>query len=220
MVDRRSSLPPRPSQANPSQPRPAGRINTMPLDLDAVDLVVPEDHHLVLSWAEALDQADYLALLDLAPPREGEPGPNDEEIIDAFHTFAERFHPDSYADAPHDVREAALAVFRRGAEAYRVLRDVSLRQRYYRLLEAGTLRMSPEEIAHAEKGERKRPDTARQAVKTAAAAPFAAEADAQLAAGDLKKARLQLQLATMKEPDNEDLAAMLLDVEARLAARS
>lgn len=217
MVDRRSSLPPRPGDqrvsAIPQVPQPGVPvISVIPLELDAI---LPEDHHLVLSWAEALDQADYLALLDLPIP-EGDA--LDEGVLrDAFHLFAERFHPDSYPDAPDDVREAAIAVFRRGAEAYRVLRDPALRKRYLKLLEAGVLRLSPEELAKAEKGERGRPTSAREAARTAAAASFATRADELIAAGDLKQARLQLQLAVMKEPDNEDLADMLRDVQEKLA---
>jgi curved DNA-binding protein CbpA len=196
----RSSLPPRPAQ----------RVVTAPLELE--DAAVPEDHHLVLSWSEALDQADYLALLDL--PDSGDA--SDEQLRDAFHLFAERFHPDAYQGAPDDVREAATSVFRRGAEAYRVLRDPELRKRYLEQLAGGALRLTPEEIARAP---RVKPTSAKEAAKTAAAANFGARADELLAAGDLKKARLQLQLATMKEPDNEDLAEMLGDVEDKLLPR-
>lgn len=171
--------------------------------------MVPEDHHLVLSWSEALDHADYLALLDL--PSDG--SATDDEIRDAFHVFAERFHPDAYQGAPEDVREAATAVFRRGAEAYRVLRSPQLRERYYRLLDEGTLRLAPEDLARTA---REKPKTVTEAARTAAAATFAARADELISAGDLKKARLQLQLATMKEPENDDLADMLREIEEKL----
>jgi len=197
-------------------PLPGLRVNTSPLGFDAF---VPEDHHLVLSWAEALDEADYLALLDLPVPERGSPGPTDHEIREAFHVFAERFHPDVYPDAPDDVRDAAIAVFRRGAEAYRVLLDRELRERYYAVLADGSLRLAPDEIARATRGERRKATNAREAVKTAAAAAFAALADELIAAGDLKKARLQLQLATMKEPDNADLAELLHELEEKLQTR-
>jgi curved DNA-binding protein CbpA len=205
MGDRRSSLPPRPAQRVPSVPQ---------LELEAI---VPEDQHLVLSWSEALDDADYLALLDLPLPAPGEPGPKEEELRDAFHVFCERFHPDVYPDAPDDVREAAMNVFARGAEAYRVLRNPKLAERYYKLACAGTLRMPPEELARPP--ESKKPASAREATRTAAAATFAARADELMATGDLKQARLQLQLASMKEPENEDLAEMLRTLEDQLRPR-
>jgi curved DNA-binding protein CbpA len=196
----RSSLPPRPAQ----------RVVTAPLELD--EAAVPEDHHLVLSWSEALDQADYLALLDL--PEDG--AATDDEVRAAFHVFAERFHPDAYQGAPEDVRDAATAVFRRGAEAYRVLRNPELRKRYLEQLAGGALRIDPGDLARVR---REKPTSAKEAARTAAAATFGARADELLAAGDLKKARLQLQLASMKEPDNEDLAEMLRDVEDKLLPR-
>ena len=196
---------------------PAQRIITAPLELEAI---VPEDQHLVLSWAEALDDADYLALLDLPLPLVGEPGPTDDDLREAFHIFCERFHPDAYPDAPDDVREAAIAVFRRGAEAYRVLRDPRLAAHYLRVVHEGTLRLAPEDLARSGNGEKiKKATTAGEAVRTAAAANFAARADEAIAAGNLKQARLQLQLATMKEPDNADLAEFLRAIEEQLQSR-
>jgi hypothetical protein len=219
MPDRRSSLPPRPSQRVSSiptlhVPTPGVPVTTAPLELDAI---LPEDHHLVLSWAEALEHADYLALLDLPIP-EGD-ALDEGELRSAFHVFAERFHPDAYPAAPDDVRDAAIAVFRLGAEAYRVLRDPSLRKRYLRLLGEGVLRLPAEDLAGAEKSERPRPTSAKQAARTAAAMSFATRADELIAAGDLRQARLQLQLAVMKEPDNEDLSDMLRALEEELARR-
>ena len=115
------------------------------------------------------------------------------------------------------MRDAAIAVFRRGAEAYRVLRDPVLRRRYLKLLAEGVLRLPGEELARAEKGERARPASAKEATRTVAAAGFATRADELIAAGDLRQARLQLQLAVMKEPDNEDLEGMLRALEEKLA---
>lgn len=185
------------------------------LELEAI----PEDQHLVLSWAEALDDADYLALLDLPLPSPGEPGPTESEVSDAFHLFCERFHPDAYPDAPEDVREAAIAVFRRGAEANRVLRDPTLRAHYLRVVHQGTLRLTPAELARGGKPDRVKPTSARQAARTAAATNFAARADELMAAGDLQQARLQLQFAALREPDNEDLAELLRSVEEQLQSR-
>ena len=157
--------------------------------------------------SDPLDALDYYTLLgvdDLA---------NADQIRAAFHTFALKFHPDRHAAAAEEKRERASVIYRRGAEAYRVLQDSALRRQYDAQLATGKMRFDPEA---AMKPQRATTGSGAHSVKSALARPFAAKAEQALRSGDLKTARLNLQLALRHEPDNASLEAKLADVEAQL----
>lgn len=189
-----------------------GEQDERPLTLPPEDLEADPDE-VVLERAVELDALDYLTLLGV-PRAPG--GPSEVDVRSAWRAFALEFHPDRHRDAEPHVRDAATRIFQRGAEAYRVLLDPLLRRRYLRLLERGVLRMSPDEIADAAKGEAVR---MQDIVKSAAAAPFARRADELLAAGDLKQAKLQLQLAAMREPQNARLEEAMQELDEAIAAK-
>lgn len=184
----------------------------MAVDDDERQTLPPEDletdpDEAVLEWARTLDAVDYLTLLRL-PTSE----PTEERVREAWRAFALAFHPDRHREAPEEVRDAATRVFQRGAEAYRVLLDPALRPRYMDLVARGKLRMTFEEAA-----ESIRPSVrAQDLVRSAVARPFAERADELIARGELKQARLQLQLAAMREPNNDRLAARLRELDEQL----
>jgi curved DNA-binding protein CbpA len=180
-----------------------GPITLPPEELEAD----PEER--VREWAETIDRIDYLTLLGLSSLIE----PTDDEVRDAWRAFALSFHPDRHRDSEDDVRLAATRVFQRGAEAYRVLQDPVLRKRYLRLLAEGHLRMPQDEVAQSRRGT----DRLQDIVRSAGARPFAVRADELIAKGDLKQARLQLQLAVMREPSNAHLEERLRELEELLA---
>jgi curved DNA-binding protein CbpA len=190
-----------------------------PLSLSPDELEMdPEE--MILGWAVTLDSIDYLSLLRLPRPTDPEHGPGDDQIRRAFHAFALVFHPDRHRGSSQDVLTAASTVYRRGAEAYRVLQDPLLRRRYLRfLLEEGALRMPPDEVAQSVRGNSLSPQRFEDIVRSAAALPFARRADELLAAGDIKQAKLQLQLAILKDPNNPRLEERMRDVEERVAAQ-
>ena len=108
-------------------------------------------------------------------------------------------------------------MFQRGAEAYRVLQDPTLRRRYLELMASdGALRLSPVQVEQA----RQEGDgtSARDFVHSPAARAFAEKGDELLASGKLEAARLQFQLALMREPGNDRLARMLRELEQRIAS--
>lgn len=192
----------------PEGDEPADR----PLTLPPEDLESDPDD-LILEWAIGLDAVDYLTLLGLS---RSAAGPTDADVRAAWRAFALEFHPDRHRDAEPHVRDAATRVFQRGAEAYRVLLDPLLRRRYLRLLERGVLRMSPEEIADAASGDAVR---MQDIAKSAAASPFARRADELIAAGDLKQAKLQLQLAVLREPQNGRLQEAMQELDEAIATK-
>jgi curved DNA-binding protein CbpA len=156
---------------------------------------------------DRLDQLDYYTLLGAAPTATA------DEIRLAFHAFARRYHPDRHAAGGAEKVGRAAQVDRRGAEAYRVLTDPELRRRYDAQLARGKLRLDPEEAS----APRARASlTGAVPLHNPAARPFYVKAEQALRAGDLKQARLNLQIALRHEGDNPALAAKLASVEARL----
>ncbi|MEO0325757.1 MAG: DnaJ domain-containing protein [Myxococcota bacterium] len=152
--------------------------------------------------ADRLDRLDYYALLGVS--REDPP----DRVRAAFHRFALKYHPDNHADPKKKRR--ANAVFRRGAEAYRVLGDAQARRLYDAGLAEGRLRLRTGALE-----EERRRVTTRRSVKQAKARPFFAKARRAMAAGDLDGARLNLKIALQHEPGNELLEELLSKVEAQ-----
>jgi curved DNA-binding protein CbpA len=155
-----------------------------------------------------LDQLDYYALLGVTP---------DASLADiraGFREFARRHHPDCYAG---DARSAAEAsrIYRRGTEAYRVLTHPQQRRAYDEQVKQGKLRLEPQAAGSVRPGAR---SSAPEAVH-ARARPFLARADQALAAGDLKQAKLNYQVALHHDPGSELLRQRLSEVESRLAQR-
>lgn len=156
--------------------------------------------------SESLDRLDYYALLGVAPSASA------DAIRAAFHELARRYHPDRFAGASELERARAGQVYRRGAEAYRVLMSPE-RRRYDEGLKAGQLRLAPEDAAS-------RPSSSgRLTVSSPRARPFATKALQAWKAGEYKTAKLNLKLALSHEPDNALLEARLADVEKKLAGR-
>ncbi len=152
--------------------------------------------------ADRLDRLDYYALLGVTsedPP---------DQLRAAFHRFALKYHPDNHANAKKKAR--ANAVYRRGAEAYRVLSDAQARRLYDAGLAEGRLRLQTGALE-----EERRRVTTRRSVNNPKARPLFAKARRALAQGDLHGARLSLQIALQHEPGNEVLEELLAKVEAQ-----
>ena len=89
----------------------------------------------VVSVHAALEALDYYTLLGVSR-RTGR-----EELRDAYYRFAETMHPDNYREAADELRQQVHAIFKRAAEAYRVLGDPRLRQAYDEGLQRGEVRL-------------------------------------------------------------------------------
>lgn len=158
--------------------------------------------------SDRLDLLDYYTLLQV------EDRASSDAIRKAFHLFALRYHPDRFSGAEPAKRERASQIYRRGAEAYRVLMNSASRTRYDAGLRRGQLRLDMDVQRQST-----RPGSGRLVVRSARARPFATKALEAYRRGDYKAARLNLKMALTHEPDNALLRARLDDVETRLRAR-
>jgi len=150
---------------------------------------------------DRLELLDYYTLLGL------EQGASVDAVREAFHRFALKFHPDNHAGAGQDKRERATQIYRRGAEAYRVLLEPELRARYDRGLGKGQLRLSAEETPSA--GLRR--SHGQPSMK---ARPFYRKALSALSAGDPQTARLNLRIAQGHDPECALVAEKLAELDA------
>jgi curved DNA-binding protein CbpA len=173
-----------------------------------------DDDHLS-EWLAALDGLSYYELFGL------EPGATADEIHDAFHVFCETFHPDGHMGRSAEDRTGLATIFKRGAEAYLVLGDPSMRALYDAQLATGASPNPP----RASLSPYSRPPPSRapgaavpleEAVRAPSARPFARRAEELLRAGDLRQAKLQLVMASHMDPGNEALETALHDVQAKL----
>jgi curved DNA-binding protein CbpA len=173
------------------------------------------DRETLREWLRVLDDVTYYVLLGVTSNASA------DELKDAFHVFAETFHPDSHTGRPPDERSAVGRIFKRGTEGYRVLSDPLLRANYDRWLAEGATpsvasrrSLLPPSAERAQAGPKRLED----ALKSPAARPFARRAEELAKAGDFKQAKLQLTMARHYEPNNEALERFLKELEAKAKA--
>jgi curved DNA-binding protein CbpA len=157
--------------------------------------------------ADRLDDLDYYTLLGL------EPHATADAIRDAFHRFALKYHPDNHSGGDPGRLARATQIFRRGAEAYRVLGNPDSRRRYDEGLGRGERRLSSE----PDTGTARRAPPAQTVNRKAH--PFYRTAERLMAAGDLGNAKLQLKIALGHDPESSLVQTKLAQVEEQLAAK-
>ncbi len=157
--------------------------------------------------ADRLELLDYYTLLGV------EENATVDAIRNAFHKFALKFHPDRHVGGPDAKLDRASEIFRRGAEAYRVLLDPESRRLYDEQLRRGRVRYdaSSEDIRRS-----KRPGSGILTIQSTKARPFFQKADRAMRDKDWQTAKLNLQIALRHEPGNQLLEQRLSMVEAEL----
>jgi DnaJ-class molecular chaperone len=148
---------------------------------------------------DRLDLLDYYTLFEI------ESDASADDVRHAFHGFARRFHPDNHVGATDEKRARAAQIYRRGAEAYRVLRDPVTRREYDAQLARGQVRYRPDGGTEGEGRRASGP----KSIPAPKARPFFAEAQQALRAGDVRRARLNLQIALSHDPENHDIKELL-----------
>ncbi len=166
-----------------------------------------EDWERIQAWLEVLDSSSYYELLGVLEIAD------EQAIADAFRHFSQAFHPDQHRAGSDELREQAAFIYKRGVEAYGVLRDGEQRARYDLALAKGQLRLGAEERAGA--------GTA-QSLDDLCATPggrlHARNAERHLESGALDQAEQCLQNALSAEGENRALAERLRAVRQLMRA--
>ena len=102
---------------------------------------VSESGEFIFAWLRVLDELTYYELLDVEAHASG------DQIRASFHRFCDTFHPDRHVARSPDERDALLAIFKRGTEAYLVLTDAGLRSQYDEQL-VSKIHRQPPRISH------------------------------------------------------------------------
>jgi len=160
---------------------------------------------------DRLDLLDYYTLLQVADAATA------DQIRDAFHSFALKFHPDRHAGSTEDKVSRAEEIYRRGAEAYKAPGDPEIPRRYEAQLQKGKLRFDPEDEGGVSRTTRS--GSQRVQVRSPKARPFAGKAEHAIRREDWKTAELNLKIAMQHEPDNALLEARLAFVEDKMNKR-
>jgi curved DNA-binding protein CbpA len=179
------------------------------------------DGDAIRQWLAALDSISYYELFRV------EPQAQHDAVRDAFHRFAESFHPDGHQWRQASEQAAIGYIFRRGTEAYRVLSDPDLRFRYDQALANGILR--PESLIVDPDGQRSKslapggaPGSGRLSdkVRNPGARPFVLRVEELAKKGDPQQAKLQLVMAMHMDPKNPALEAYAKELDAAIKAKA
>ncbi len=159
----------------------------------------------VVSIFAALDSIDYYTLL-------GVPRLYDrDELRESYYRFAAEMHPDNFREQEPELRRQVYAIFKRAAEAYRVLGDPRLKQFYDQQLATGVVRLKLEEAGSTRPSSPPEP-----AFKSLSAKQLWRQACEAEEAGDLKRAKLQLTLVLGHERDNPVVQEKLQAIDKKL----
>jgi len=171
------------------------------------------DAEALAGWIAVLDKLSYYDLLRVGPRA------THDELRRAFHAFAETFHPDAHHGRPDGEKRAIDTIFKRGAEAFRVLSEPHLRTQYDQALtlvsDQGSARAAvatrtvatSNSIAPA-------PIRLIDSVRSPGARPFVLRAEELARKGDFKQAKLQLTMALHMERGNARLEAFANELDA------
>lgn len=181
------------------------------------------DADAIRQWLATLDSISYYQLFGVAPDA------TYDGLRNAFHAFAESFHPDVHTWR-HPSEQAAIGyIFKRGTEAYRVLSDPQLRVRYDEALASGILR--PESLIVDAEGPRSMSGVARAAgvgigtrlsdkVRNPGARPFVLRVEELAKKGDPQQAKLQLVMAMHMDRGNPALEAYGKELDEAIKAKA
>jgi curved DNA-binding protein CbpA len=149
---------------------------------------------------DKLDRTDYYAVLGVAR------NADEETIRAAFYQRAEIMHPDRhYHLIDTDLREKLYMVYKRVAEAYRVLGGADSRREYDGQLARGKMRYIADSLKDI-------PRDPEMSIRNLRARKLYIDAKTAQTAGNLQGAQLALKMADSLEPKNPVIAALLEEV--------
>ncbi|MBI5477390.1 MAG: J domain-containing protein [Deltaproteobacteria bacterium] len=163
---------------------------------------------LVEELFAGLDHLPYYAFLGITP------GATPGHIQEAFYRRAEKLHPDRFFNLSDlELRNQIYEVYKRVAEAYRVLESPAARKEYDEGLARGQFRLIRQE---REGLNLKQPD---EGIESPQAKRFFRLGLDALHAKDLKGAHMNFTFALSMEPGNAVIKAQVADLEAKLGLK-
>jgi len=163
---------------------------------------------LVEQLFENLERVSYYTILGVSRTAAG------VEIQEAFYQRAENLHPDRfYSLSDLELRNKIYEVYKRVAEAYRVLGTPQTRRDYDEGLRRGQVRLVRQE---REGVNLKQPD---EGIAHPQAKRFFRLGLDALRANDLKGAHLNFGFALSMEPGNEQIKARVAELEQKLGLK-
>jgi curved DNA-binding protein CbpA len=174
----------------------------------------------IRQWLAALDAISYYDLFRI--PQSA----SFDDLRQAFHAFAESFHPDVHRWRHPNEQAAIGIIYKRGTEAYRVLSDPALRIRYNSALASGILR--PEDLIVESEGAGAKSLANPNApgarlvdkLRSPGARPFVLRAEELYKKGDPKQAKVQLVMALHMEKGNPALDAFAKELDDAIAKKA
>jgi len=137
----------------------------------------------VIAFCQTLDRLNYYEALGLSQDA------TSQEIKEAFYRAVSYYHPDYYSNVDAEFKKQIYYIFKRMNEAYRALTQPDDRKRYDKGLKKGKLRLETQN--RLQKRKKKAIDT----LKTSGAKEFYKSAMTAMKSGDLKKAKLNFEMA-------------------------
>jgi DnaJ-class molecular chaperone len=163
---------------------------------------------LVEGLFAGLDQRTYYDFLGVAPSATA------QQIQDAFYQRAEKLHPDRFFNLSDlELRNKIYEVYKRVAEAYRVLESPAARKEYDEGLAKGLVRLLRQE---REGLNLKQPD---EGIAHPQAKRFFRLGLDALHAKDLKGAHMNFTFAMSMEPGNALIQQHVADLEQKLGIK-
>ena len=178
------------------------------MEAPTVHQAAEEIRSLVEELFVGLDRLPYYAFLGVTPS--ATPG----HIQEAFYRRAETLHPDRFFNLSDlELRNKIYEVYKRVAEAYRVLENAAARKEYDEGLAQGQVRLIRQE---REGVNLKQPD---EGIESPQAKRFFRLGLDALHAKDLKGAHMNFTFALSMEPGNATIKAQVADLEAKLGIK-
>jgi len=169
--------------------------------------VTAEIRTLVEELFAGLERCSYYDFLGVAPAATA------QQIQDAFYLRAEKLHPDRFFNLSDlELRNRIYEVYKRVAEAYRVLENPAARKEYDEGLAQGQFRLIRQE---REGLNLKQPD---EGIESPQAKRFFRLGLDALHAKDLKGAHMNFTFALSMEPGNATIKAQVADLQSQLSS--
>ncbi|MGF1511915.1 MAG: J domain-containing protein [Myxococcota bacterium] len=146
--------------------------------------------------AQSLDRLDYFQTLGC------EPDAPISELKQKYHQLQRNYHPDAFFSSPdQELRRAVLAIAKRVAEAYTILRDPVKRKRYTRDIQGPD---RERKLRYTDETEQQiRQDHLQSHGRTPQGQKLYRKAQESIRNGDLAAAARDLRTALIFEPDSE-----------------